>query len=102
MLTIITARKLLFKIKIPLHENIIIIIDKISKIFFNFLMGFFTYKVSFEITYFCQFGESLMVLGNIPELGIWDFKNGLKLQYKEVNSKNASYLFQHFLYKKKI
>lgn len=50
-------------------------------------MGFFTYKVSFEITYFCQFGESVMVLGNVPELGKWDVKNGLKLQYIEVKSK---------------
>lgn len=48
-------------------------------------MGFFTYKISFEINYFCQYGESLVILGNIPELGNWDLRKGLRLQYKDVD-----------------
>lgn len=37
--------------------------------------------LGFKIHYVANFGFSLYVLGNIPELGNWDVSKGLKMHY---------------------
>lgn len=42
-------------------------------------------EIEFSIEYFTNFGEKLVVVGSTPELGAWDEKAGLALQWNEPN-----------------
>ena len=44
----------------------------------------YKFSIKFTINYRCNFGEFLMVLGNIPELGNWNFDKALPLHWNQV------------------
>ena len=39
-------------------------------------------KIHFKISYFTQWGQRLLVSGNLPELGNGELSKSLSLQYK--------------------
>lgn len=47
-------------------------------------MAVFLFSIYFELHYKCEFGDSVYVLGNVPELGNWEISKGLKLKWHEV------------------
>ena len=44
----------------------------------------FKYRILFDIHYKANFGEFLVLVGNIQELGNWDVSKGLKLSWMQV------------------
>lgn len=44
----------------------------------------FKFTIYFKVNYQADFGESVYVLGNIPDLGKWNIENGIKLSWNTV------------------
>ena len=64
-------------------------------------------KIQFTIPYGTQWGERLLVTGNIPELGNGDYNRALKLNYIghnrwqaeiEISSKVKSFTYSYVLF----
>lgn len=43
------------------------------------------YSFTFQIHYKANLGETLVLVGNHPKLGNWDVKNGIKMEWSNVN-----------------
>jgi len=59
----------------------------------------FKFTIYFKVNYQACFGESIYVLGNIPDLGKWNIENGIKLSWNPVLSKKKEFL-NNFIFSK--
>lgn len=41
----------------------------------------FKFTIFFKVNYVAKYGESVYVLGNIPDLGRWNLSNGVRLNW---------------------
>ena len=44
----------------------------------------YKFQINFQIKYHCNYGEFLMILGDIPQLGEWNPIQGHMLSWNEV------------------
>jgi len=48
--------------------------------------GLFKVSLYFKVNYEARYGESIFVVGNIPELGQWKVEKGFPLKWNKVLS----------------
>ena len=58
-------------------------------------MCLLNFVLHFQLTYKCQYGESLYIVGNISALGSWDPTRALKLTWTENHNWTTSLKFLH-------
>ena len=59
-------------------------------------MDSITYSFTFSVNFFCKFGYSVYLVGDLPILGAWNPAHAIKLTWNEVTLNTSNNRFSNF------